>query len=54
MAGIGALCRYWEGGFVSGGLKCFPGGSVCLDVCLEVVGAGAVLCLLPPVAGLAR
>ena len=50
---IEALCRYWEGAFVSGGWKrrvCLKsggrkscsGGRGCLVICLEVADAGAV------------
>ncbi len=51
---IEALCRYWEGAFVSGGWKrrvCLKsggrkscsGGRGCLVICLEVADAGVVL-----------
>ena len=42
---IGAFCRDWEGGFVSGGWKCCSGGRDCLVICLENMGAVIVGCL---------
>ena len=38
---IEAFCRYWEGGFVSGGWKCCSWGRGCLEICLTILAWGA-------------
>ena len=58
MSGIRAFCRYWEGGFVSGGWKrrlllqsggwkCCSRGRGCLEICLKAACAGESLSSCP-------